>query len=605
MRASRRAIGIALGAALVACGTRSAGSSAAPAAAEPATPAPTGSAPAAARAPAASARRWLGSNLAEPSYWGGTFPFVDLMKHSDPWTSGTEETWNDRRPIETDAHGWVRRLAPGQIARVFIFGSEQWHPAGRVTVRFAGRGTIEYRGSVRDVVRGEGEHTLEVPEGSGLYLEITEVDPRDPLRDIRVIAPGGRCEEDVMAYCEADAQCTGRCVPFTESYREIPFHPTFLSDIRAYGALRFMDWQATNRGRGQDDAEELPLPRRWADLPTRESRSWKPVPVDVMVELANLVGADPWFSIPHTAEDQLIRQFAATVAARLDRARRVYVEYTNEGWNDIFDQHQWMNGEGCRRYSRAARRECDPDGNGVLCEYTPWNATQGRCLTYGRRFFTERTVQIGAIWRGEFRDVEPERVRRVMGAQIGGADWWIGEFLQREVDGAPAHTQVDVVAVAPYFGRGSETSLEEIFRRVPAGRADGVAAGTFHILVGSVGSEEGEVFQWIQRDLAALRRELPAGAVEYVAYEGGQHLTSHEEDRVALFHRANRDPRMEALYLEYLTMWRTLTGDALFLHYTSPGTWTRFGTWGAMERQGAPLADSPKQRALSRAAAAQ
>lgn len=545
-------------------------------------------------------RRPVGTNLAPPSYWGGAFPFVDLMKHSDGWISGSEGTWNDGRSFETDPHGWLRRLAPGRIARVFILGGEHWHPTGRFTVLYEGRGTIEYRGRVEALRREPGHDTFVLAGTDGLYLEITAVDANDPLRNIRVIAPGGRCDDDVTSYCTADAGCAGRCVPFTENYAEQPFHPTFLEETQAFSVVRFMDWQNTNRERTLDDADELPSPRRWSDLPTRESMSWRPVPVDVMVDLANQLGVDPWFAMPHTAEDELVATFASRVAARLASDRKVYVEYTNEYWNDIFDQHQWINGEGCRRHSRNPGRDCDPDGNGTLCEYTSWNATQERCLDFGRRYYAERTVEIGRIWREAFRNATPERVRRVMAGQIGGADWWMPEYLERQVDGSPAHTQVDVMAVAPYFGGGErrERSVDEIFRRIPNRRRDGAPENFFEILVGPADAPYGDVFHWIQKDVAALRARAPN--VEYVAYEGGQHLHSHDEAQMAMFTRANRDPRMEELYFQYLTMWRVLTDDALFVHFRSPSTWGAFGTWGSKERQGQPLAEAPKHRALLR-----
>ncbi len=55
---------------------------------------------------------------------------------------------------------------------------------------------------------------------------------------------------------------------------------------------------------------------------------------------------------------------------------------------------------------------------------------------------------------------------------------------------------------------------------------------------------------------------------------------------------------MEALYREYLTTWRVVTDDALFVHYTSASGWGQYGTFGAREYMGQALSEAPKERAL-------
>lgn len=543
--------------------------------------------------------RAVGTNLPPANYYSGSFPFVDLMKATFGWISGSGETWDDHRPLDTDEHGWLRRLAPGQTARVFLLAGDQYHPTGRFTVLYEGKGRIEYRGLVRDVERAQGRDTFVLDAPQGLYLDIPEVDPEDPIRNIRVLVPGGRCEGDARSYCESDDACNARCVPFEENHQELPFHPTFLDETRPYSVLRFMDWQETNREGMVPDAEEQPLVVDFDDYPQREDFSWRPVPVDVMIDLANLLDADPWFNMPHSASDAFVARFAARVAERLESDCKVYVEYSNEYWNNLFDQNAWIGAAGCEAHSDDPADECDPDGNGKLCELTEWNATMERCAAYGKRYFTERTIEIGRIWRQAFANAEPERVQRVIGAQIGGADWFVPEYLLRSVNGQPAHTQLDVLAVAPYFGGGERTerSLDAIFARTQQAQ-DGAAQGMYRMLAGEPDAEWGDIYHWIRNDLRMLRERVPRDSIRYVAYEGGQHLTSHDQEQNALFHRANRDPRMESLYTEYLEMWRELSGDALFVHFTAPAHWGQYGSFGSKEYMGQPLSEAPKERAL-------
>ena len=86
-----------------------------------------------------------------------------------------------------------------------------------------------------------------------------------------------------------------------------------------------MEWGHTNIAN---------LPRNWSERPRPSHRSFAHnkggVPPEHMVLLANMVGASPWFSIPHTADEDYQRQFAALVKASLRPDVKVYVEYSNE-----------------------------------------------------------------------------------------------------------------------------------------------------------------------------------------------------------------------------------------------------------------------------------
>jgi len=69
-----------------------------------------------------------------------------------------------------------------------------------------------------------------------------------------------------------------------------------------------MDWQATNNN----------METTWSNRTTPESsHQTHSVAVEHMVELANTVGANPWFCIPHMVDDDYVRRFATVVHASL------------------------------------------------------------------------------------------------------------------------------------------------------------------------------------------------------------------------------------------------------------------------------------------------
>ncbi len=533
----------------------------------------------------------LGTNLAEIGYGGLNAPFVDLMHSSDYFFSGTDEEWSDGRTLELRSDGYPARLAEGQIARSFLVAGDHTHVSGDLVVFYEGQGQLEYRGGVDEVQRGEGRDIVTLRDHDGLWLELHATDESDPLRAIRVIIPGGRCEDDATTWCHGDDQCAGSCVSFESTYESQPFHPTFLAEHVPFDVLRFMNWMRANRV-GSDPSPRPFWPvREWDGYPAVSYAHWRSAPVDVMIDLANTAEASPWFNIPHEASDDYVRRFAERVKERLDPELSVYVEYSNEAWNDIFLQSQEINALGCRAYSDDPTGECDHDQDGTLCEYTEWNDTQERCTAFGRRYFARRTAEIGAIWDEVWGD-DP-RVITVLATQIGSLQYAGAEFLDVNVDGlGPVHEHIDAVAVAPYFGGGEPpASVDEAFERAPLPGGD----ETYAVLVGE--EPDGGPLQWIVRDLHALRPyELPL-----LTYEGGQHfLAVGDRSKSDIIAAINRDPRMGELYDEYLGRWRALTDGNLFVHYRSPSGWSEWGCWGSKEYQGQPLSEAPKHRALLR-----
>ena len=60
-----------------------------------------------------------------------------------------------------------------------------------------------------------------------------------------------------------------------------------------------------------------------------------------MVDLCNRLKINPWLCVPHLASDDYVRRFAEIVKRDWDPPLKVYVEYSNEVWNGIFEQHRY------------------------------------------------------------------------------------------------------------------------------------------------------------------------------------------------------------------------------------------------------------------------
>jgi hypothetical protein len=515
-----------------------------------------GSAGAPANVPVSTAKNQkspLGTNLGPLTDFSTEWAFVDAMKASRAWISGSGAAFDDGRAVDVDEHGWVRSLLPGQVARTLMFWDIQNYPTGQYVVLYEGKGTLEYfGGATRNAALSKpGRDVIDVRAPGGIGVNQTAVDRAAPLRNIRVIMPGGVCSNDGQRYCDATAACGAgaTCESFEKTHATQVFHPKFLERLAPYKVLRFMDWSATN------NSEQ----KTWADRPLPTDARWtvSGAPIEIMVELVNRLGADPWFTVYHQADDAYVKQFAALVKQKLYANGKVYVEHSNEVWNGMFDQSKYV----------------QEKGTALKLSSDPYEA--------GLRYHAKRSAEIFGLFGQQF---EPARLVRVMGSQAASA--WASET---ELDFPAAKGHVDAVAVAPYFG-GDYGTPEQV------SRARGMTPEQLLTDIENVALPQ--AIGWMKEQGAVAK----ARGVKMIAYEGGQHLSGifgAENDAAlnTLFDAVNRHPRMKSVYTRYLDAWKA-NGGQLFVHYVNCMAYSKWGRWGALEALDQPREKSPKYDAL-------
>lgn len=494
----------------------------------------------------------LGTNLDAFQDYSLEWPLIDAFKRSRGWISGTSGgAWDDGRPLELDSNGWVKRLEPGQVARALLFWTEHSdHPLGDYLVTFEGEGKLDFWGTGKVVASGPGRYLLRVEHArNGIAVFLTRTEPSNPVRNVRVILPGGACTTERARPCHIDAECgRGACVPL-EAAGSALYHPAFLRSLAPYGVIRFMNWMLTNGSKEHT----------WEDRPKMTDAQWTVhgVPVEAMVELTNVLGADPWFTLPHGADDGYFRHFAEYVRDH-SKSRKVYIELSNEVWNYAFPQSSEIEAQARKEGLSNDRFE------GLL------------------RWYARRSVGMFRIFQEVFAGTE--RLVRVLGSQSSNPS--VSETV---LSFEQASEHADALAIAPYFG--GELGTPEWPGKVSGMTLDQLMAEL-----------EGPA---VDRAADTIRKQADVAKrfeLSLVAYEGGQHLIGlgplGDDTRLnRLFDVANRDPRMKSVYLRYLHAWRHDGGGA-FVHYTSFGDFSRWGRWGAVERVGQPRAQAPKLDAL-------
>lgn len=493
----------------------------------------------------------IGTNLNGIADWSPQLPFINAFHSSRNWITQNNTTWNtnERNLLDLDENGWVKSLPTSgtnftKVGTLLFRDIQGKYPGGQYVVTYDGEGTLEYRFDAKLVSSTPGRDVIQVtPSHGGVYIGITKTDPNQTGNYIRNIS----------------------VVPIEKenTYQQEIFNPDFLNHIDDFQTLRFMDWMRTNNSQQKE----------WSDRPQLEDNTWAKdggTPVEIMVDLANRLDSDPWFTMPHMATDEYIRNFAQYVKDHLEPERQIYIEYSNEVWNWQFQQAKWV------------EQQAKAEG---LSNWMDW--------------YSKRTTEMTRIWDEVFGD-DKERVIGVMGAQA--ANTWTGQrALSYTWTNNPLSHQeygIDAIAIAPYFGGyiGNSGNKDTLLSWTQ--EADGGLNKLFdEIQNGGLlsnspsGGALAQSYQWMNNYLQLAKKE----GLSLIAYEGGQHLVdaTATPEIVDLFAKANRDPRMGEIYKQYLQTWFNM-GGGNFVNFSDIGTYSKYGYWGLTEglNQSSPKYDA-------------
>ncbi|MEE9302493.1 MAG: sugar-binding protein [Thiotrichaceae bacterium] len=499
----------------------------------------------------------LGINTNEAMDINSSMPFVDLFKlslsfdHARPWLT--------KGKVVYDENGWAKNLNGGQAGTRFISNlPANTIPTGLYTVLYKGEGKLIYGVDAKLVSHTAGKDIIRIKPGKNGRISasiiIKESNPQNYLRDIRILLPGGICMGDAFKRVNEARQCGNRkYLSFEQHHKQILFNPDYLNFMKDFKVIRFMNMSGITR----NDLSS------WDKRPKMSQATWggkegvRGAPLEVMVELANRIGADPWFNLPHKADDQFVRNYAQYVKANLNPNLKPYIEYTNEAWNGIFSQHHHMVKMG---------QKLRLDKN----KYTA-----------GSKYFSKRSVDIFKIWEGVYG--ANKNIVRVMGAFTTNKR--LSSTLLSYQD---AYKHTDALAIAPYFYIDQKEihrirSVDSVFKKLSS------PSNKYSIP---------NILKHVKNQSEVAKKFK----VSLIAYEGGQHLVAYKThtvregpNRYLIY--ANKDKRMAELYYRFLKGWQQ-NGGELFVAFSAPRLYTWIGSWGIKEYITQPASEAPKYQAL-------
>ncbi len=518
----------------------------------------------------------IGVNLGGLVDWDPAWMFKDAFHRARPWGARAqnvdtgETVWQfnlgEGPALAVDEFGWVTELpvwqaADGtwyqQQASTVVFIDHANQPAGIYTVEWDGEGDLAMPYVIESgmTLTGRNYALVNMPFNAPFGLEILSTNPLDPVRNIDVWMPEYNGESFVGDHWQPGDGGS-------------PFHPLFLERVDDFDTLRFMDLMSTNHTNviTWDDRRTLAHATQ-SDGDQPEYFHSSGVALEYLIELSNAVDANPWFNLPHEADDDFVFQFATLVRDTLDPELTVYVEWSNELWNAQFPVNQWLQ-----------QQMTLPENSGL-------------------DFFQVAGQEIQRdfdIWSDVFAGQEQRLVRVVAGQQ---ANAWLTEQLLLNVDG-----RVDAVSVTAYAG----ISYDMADGYDANTTADDIIDDLLNISIPWAAARLQEHNTLVEQYEQLLGRDL-----QFVTYESGSHVFGApnpflSSPALAAALEATDSPRMYDVYQTLLGEVRDAGVDLYNeFNFTSHDGASFFGTYGLLHDMTTPVEDAHQLRALLDFAASQ
>jgi len=405
------------------------------------------------------------------------------------------------------------------------------YPDGNYLLSYQGTGTVTFSGigylagplvtGSNGVTTGTVVINHQLGNGKFLFISVSGVSPSATISNLHLYVPGYGSNPTQM------------------------FTNTFLHQLQPFSTLRFMNWMQTNGSTVSTWQERTPPTSFLATGPAG-------VPYEDMIELANESQKDMWINIPALATSNYVQNLAELIDTELDPNLKVYLEYSNETWN---------NGDLANSQILQAAQS-----NPLVTATDPFSQVEQQSAfeLYSSAQIFDQVFGTGSA-----------RIRPVLGgwAAIADAAQTQLQFIQTNY-GAPSQ-YIWGVSIAPYLS-------------LPGG--DDVPGLTINQLFADLNQDLNTKYV---STITANQAVAQAYNIPLVAYEGGESMYAFNNLNYAVKEESMADPRMHELYDNMMTYWYKYAGpNNLFMPYELSGQDSQFGSWGLLQE----VSDSGSQK---------
>ena len=348
------------------------------------------------------------------------------------------------------------------------------------------------------------------------------------------------------------------------------FRTAYLNAMSPFSTLRFMDYLGTNNSDNSYPNSKTWLSRQQPSSP----RYTEGAPWEIVIALANYTKKDIWINIPVDADSMYVTELASMMQAKLRQEVNIYIEYSNEVWNNSFSQYQY-------NYDAVLLSNEDAD----IRLSTPWDDRRRA------RRVAKQVIKFGKIFENVMgvTVASKTKIRPVFAWQIGGWLPWYDDVLNWiNTTYGPPENFIYGIASAPYFNEGTAASN----------------ASPQQVVTAMSANSDSNVL-----NIQTLAQYAGQWNIKHLQYEGGPDNGGGSTTNISSRIMANRISDMKtAVIHNYEDNWFSANANGtaavgtndVINYFVMSGGVSRYGCWGATEDLNylQDLSKTPKYDAL-------
>jgi hypothetical protein len=359
----------------------------------------------------------IGGNLEGVRDHSRSLQYVNLIRQARQW--GNPNTpWHGNASLSDPITGWPISDFGVQISSgaVDMGGTYLLHAKGNANVSLMGGSEDSIKNKTYNATTNTLTAFVTVREGATDLVLIFRNTTGPGLQNISLLQPGYNLSS------------------------QSNISNLMLVHLSRLNVIRFMDWTDTNLNFEVNWNDTTPL--NWPLYHPPKHNPWQTIPY-IMNQFNKSI--DAWINCPHNVSDDYIINLARLMLNELNPRSNIYVEYSNEVWNNEFPQSR----DNVNAANDSVHNHGDP------FHFTYDNSTD--VFTWALRRIAYQTKHISDLFKTVFGEENVGQWKRVRPILAGQADTprFAIEYLEylNNIYGPPRNF-IHGIAIAPYFSLG-------------------------------------------------------------------------------------------------------------------------------------------------------